>query len=105
MDRFGRDIMAAVERGLAVPKEDWPRVTKAKRWQRDDDYEERFKRLKVTRDLLTAEQDLRPGIVAANQLLMDIARTLPGDLDALMALPGIRRYQVQHFGAALLNSL
>lgn len=105
MERFGRDIMAAVERGTASPKEDWPRVTKAKRWQRDDDYEERFKRLKRTRDLLTIEQDLRPGIVAANQLLMDIARTLPGDLEALMALPGIRRYQVQHFGPALLNSL
>ena len=25
------------------------------------------------------EHDLRPGIVAANQVLMDIARTLPGD--------------------------
>lgn len=105
MGRFGRDIMAAVERGLAVPREDWPRLTKAKRYQRDDDYEERLKRLKRTRDLLTAEQDLRPGIVAANQLLMDIARTLPGDLDALMALPGIRRYQVRHFGSALLSAL
>lgn len=105
MERFGRDIMAAVERGLAVPKEEHPRVTKAKRWQRDDDYENRLKRLKFMRDKLTLEQDLRPGIVAANQLLMDIARTLPGDLDALAALPGIRRYQVEQFGAELLKVL
>lgn len=105
MHRYGKDIMAAVERGLAVPKEDWPRVPRAQRWQRDDDYEERLKRLKRSRDTLTLEHDLRPGIVAANQLLMDIARTLPGDLDALAVLPGIRRYQVKHFGSELLKAL
>jgi ribonuclease D len=97
--------MSAVQRGLDLPKEDWPRVPKGKRWQRDDDYENRLKRLKQTRDLLTTEHDLRPGIVAANQLLMDIARTLPGDLDALAALPGMRRYQVKHFGEGLLKAL
>lgn len=105
MERFGNEIMAAVERGLAIPKDEWPRVAKGKRWQRDDDYEERFKRLKQMRDKLTADHDLRPGIVAANQLLMDMARTLPGDLDALSTMPGIRRYQVKHFGAELLRAL
>lgn len=105
IERYGTAIMAAVQRGLDLPKEEWPRVPKGKRWQRDDDYENRLKRLKQTRDLLTTEHDLRPGIVAANQLLMDIARTLPGDLDALAALPGMRRYQVKHFGEGLLKAL
>ena len=105
IERYGAAIMSAVQRGLDLPKEDWPRVPKGKRWQRDDDYENRLKRLKQTRDLLTTEHDLRPGIVAANQLLMDIARTLPGDLDALAALPGMRRYQVKHFGEGLLKAL
>ncbi len=105
VERYGREILAAVQRGLDVPKEEWPRVPRGKRWQRDDEYEERFKRLKLTRDQLTAEHDLRPGIVAANQLLMDIARTLPGDLDALAAMPGMRRYQVKHFGEGLLKAL
>ncbi|HRO98584.1 MAG TPA: HRDC domain-containing protein [Flavobacteriales bacterium] len=105
VQRHGRDIMEAVQRGVALPREEWPRLPKAKRWERDDDFEDRVKRLKAVRDKLTAEHDLRPGIVAANQLLMDIARTLPGDLDALAVLPGIRRYQVEHFGSALLNAL
>lgn len=105
IERFGKDIMDAVRRGLSVPKEEWPRIPKGKRWQRDDDYEDRFKRLKQMRDKLTAEHDLRPGIVAANQLLMDMARTRPGDLEALGAMPGIRRYQVKHFGAELLGAL
>lgn len=105
IERYGIAIMAAVQRGLDLPKEEWPRVPKGKRWQRDDDYEHRLKRLKQTRDQLTTDHDLRPGIVAANQLLMDIARTLPGDLDALAALPGMRRYQVKHFGEGLLKAL
>lgn len=105
MERFGREIMDSVQRGLDTPKEEWPRIPKGKRWQRDDDYEDRFKRLKQVRDRVTLEHDLRPGIVAANQLLMDMARTLPGDLDALAALPGMRRYQVANFGAELLKAL
>ena len=105
VQRHGRDILEAVQRGVALPREEWPRLPKPKRWERDDDFEDRVKRLKTVRDKLTSEHDLRPGIVAANQLLMDIARTLPGDLDALAVLPGIRRYQVEHFGSALLSAL
>jgi ribonuclease D len=105
MQRHGREIMAAVRRGMELPKEQWPRIPKAKRWDRDDQYEERLKRLKKMRDQLTAAHDLRMGIVASNQLLADVARTLPGDLDALAALPGIRRYQAANFGEALLSVL
>jgi ribonuclease D len=105
LQRHGQELMEAIERGLQLPKEEWPRIPRPKRWDRDDDYEERLKRLKQVRDRLTLAHDLRPGIVAANQMLMDIARTLPGDLQALAAIPGIRRYQVEHFGDELLKAL
>ena len=105
VQRHGVDLLAAVERGRAMPREEWPRISKPKKWQRDEGYEDRLKRLKRTRDRLTLAHDLRPGIVASNQLLMDMARTLPGDLQALGALPGMRRYQVKHFGEDLLRVL
>jgi ribonuclease D len=105
VQRHGRDLMAAVQRGLDIPKDEWPRVPKGKRWNRDDDYDERLKRLKQVRDRLTTEFDLRMGIVASNQLLAEIARTMPGDIEALAVLPGMRRYQAQHFGQALLSVL
>ena len=105
LEKQGRRILAAVKKGQELPKEQWPRLERPKRWERDNDYEDRLKRLKAAREALMKEYELRPGIVAANQLLADIARTLPGDLDALKALPGMRRYQVEHFGAALLKAL
>lgn len=103
--RHGREFIAAVKRGQELPKEQWPHVPRGKRWPRDPDYDDRVKRLKQVRDKLTTEHDLRLGIVASNQMLSDIARTLPGDIGALAALPGIRRYQVEHFGLELLKAL
>lgn len=105
VERHGQKIMDAVQRGVDLPKEEWPRIPRGKRWDRDNDYEDRLKRLKQVRDKLTTEMDLRPGIVAANQMLADIARTMPGDAIALGAMPGMRKYQVQHFGDALLRAL
>ncbi|HQV75437.1 MAG: ribonuclease D [Flavobacteriales bacterium] len=105
IERYGKQVMMAIKRGQDLPKEQWPRTERPKRWNRDNDYEERFKRLKQVREELTSAHDLRPGIVAANQLLADIARTLPGDIAALGALPGMRKYQVENFGAALLKVL
>ena len=78
-----RRSLAAVKPDRSLPKEQWPTLERPKRWHRDDDYEDRLKRLKVVRDGLMQEFELRPGIIAANQLLSEIARTLPGDLDAL----------------------
>ena len=105
IERYGKQVMMAIKRGQDLPKEQWPRTERPKRWNRDNDYEERFKRLKQVREELTSAHDLRPGIVAANQLLADIARTLPGDIAALGALPGMRKYQVENFGTALLKVL
>ncbi len=105
LQRHGREFMAAVQRGLDLPKEQWPHAPRGKRWPRDPDYDERLKRLKQVRDRLTAAYDLRLGIVASNQMLSEIARTLPGDVQALAALPGIRSYQVRHFGEELLKAL
>ncbi len=105
IERHGDRIMAAIEKGRDLPKEKWPRVPKPKRWEKDPDHEARLKRLKSARDAMMKDFDLRPGIVAANGLLMEIARTMPGDLEALAALPGMRRYQVKHFGDALLRAL
>jgi ribonuclease D len=105
LQRHGKDLLEVVKHALELPKDQWPQVPRGKRWPRDPDYDDRLKRLKQVRDRLTQEHDLRMGIVASNQMLADIARTLPGDIAALAAVPGMRRYQMQHFGADLLKAL
>ena len=80
-------------------------MEKPKRYPRDPELEERVKRLKTARDKMALAHELRPGIIAANQLLMDIARAKPHDAVELAQVPGLRRYQVQEFGPALLAAL
>ncbi|MBS1547116.1 MAG: ribonuclease D [Bacteroidetes bacterium] len=101
MEKHATDILAAMERGLAVPKDQWPRTERPKRWPRDPAFDERLKRLKTVRDELATRYELRPGIIAANQLLTDIARAKPADMAALQAVPGLRKYQAREFGPAL----
>lgn len=105
LTRHGATIIQRIERALDLPKEEWPRLPRAKRWERDDDFEDRLKRLKQERDRLMRDRDLRPGIICSNHLLSDIARLLPGDREALGAIEGMRRYQVREFGDQLLKAL
>ncbi len=105
LQRNGSAIMKAIQHGLALPKEEWPRLERPKRYERDDDYEERLKRLKIVREELMVEHQLRPGIVCPNYVLADIARLLPKSMDELTALPGLRNWQVKEFGARLLSVL
>ncbi len=105
LQRNGAAILKAVQRGMELPKDQWPRVERPKRWDRDDDYEDRLKRLKVVREQLMLEHDLRPGIVSPNHVLSEIARLLPRTPDELAALPGIRRWQVGLFGERFLSAI
>jgi ribonuclease D len=105
VERNGASIMKAIEHGLALPKEQWPRVPKPLRYERDEDYDDRLKRLKQRRDGIANDRGLRQGIVCPNHVLADIARTLPGDLVALRSIDGMRDWQVREFGDELLKAL
>ncbi len=105
VERNGASIMKAIEHGLALPKEQWPRVPKPLRYERDEDYDDRLKRLKKRRDEIANDRGLRQGIVCPNHVLSDIARTLPGDAVALRAIDGMRDWQVREFGDEILKAL
>lgn len=103
--RNGDAILKAIERGRAVPKEEWPRVPKPMRYDRDADFEDRVKRLRAAREVKMKEYDLPPGIICNNNMLAEIARKMPRTAEELKAVAGMRHYQVKHFGAALLAAL
>ncbi|MEO8733164.1 MAG: HRDC domain-containing protein, partial [Flavobacteriales bacterium] len=69
-DKYAPDILAAMQRGIDLPKEQWPRPERPNRFPRDPGLDERVKRMKTVRDELALDFELRPGIVAANQLLL-----------------------------------
>jgi ribonuclease D len=100
--RRGRDLLAAVQRGLDLPEGDLPRLTRSPRRAPDMAFEARLERLKAARNLLALKFDLPPGVVCPNGTLEAIARMDPKTPEALAAVPELRRWQVREFGGELL---
>ena len=104
-ERRGREILAAVQRGLAVPEAGLPRVERPPRRPADPAYEARLERLKATRNLLAAQYELAPGVLCPNGTLEAIARINPASIEELAEVPELRRWQAREVGGALIAAL
>lgn len=101
-ERRGREMLAAVKRGLEVPEGDLPRVQRTPRKAYDPAFESRLERLKTARNRLAVELDLQPGVLCPNGTLEAIALASPATLEELGRVPEIRRWQWREIGGALL---
>jgi ribonuclease D len=99
------DLLAAVERGIAVPEAALPRFPKAPRWDRDPDFDARVSALKTVRDAVATRLDLEPGVLCARDRLEAVARKNPATRDELAAIPELRRWQVGVLGDEFLDAL
>lgn len=105
VERRGRDILAAVGRGLAVPEGELPRIERGPRQRPDPALEARLDRLKAARNRLATQFELAPGVLCPNGTLEAIARANPATLEALAGVEGVRRWQLRELGAELLEAL
>jgi ribonuclease D len=102
-ERRGRDLLAAVKRGLELPDSELPRPTRTPRRAPDLAYEARLERLKTARNLLAKRYDLPPGVVCPNGTLEAIARMDPKTPQELAGVAELRRWQLREFGGELLG--
>jgi ribonuclease D len=104
-DRKGREILAAVQRGLDVPESELPRLERPPRRQIDPAYELRLERLKAARNLLAVQYELAPGVLCPNGTLEAIARLNPVAVEQMAEIPELRRWQVRELGSSLFAAL
>jgi ribonuclease D len=104
-ERRGREILAAVKRGLEISERDLPRVERPPRKAFDPAFEARLERLKSARNRLAVQLDLAPGVLCPNGTLEAIARANPASMEALAALPELRRWQLREIGGELLTAM
>ncbi len=104
-ERRGREILAAVARGLTVPDSELPSFPRGIRHKPDPAYEDRLTRLKERRNLLAERFGLLPGVICPNGILEGIARLAPASVTDLAEVPGMRRWQQRELGPELLASL
>jgi ribonuclease D len=105
VERRGRDLLAAVQRGLDLPESEIPRLARTVRRPPDPAYEARLDRLKALRNDLAARYELAPGVLCPNGTLEAIARAEPPSVDALRSIPELRRWQIEEIGDALVQAI
>lgn len=101
--RRGREIMAAVRRGLDVAEDELPRWPRSPRWERDPELEARVEALKDARTRVANQLELDPGFLISRATLEEIGRAQPRTPEELEAVPGVRKWQVEAAGEALLK--
>jgi ribonuclease D len=104
-ERRGRDLVAAVQRGLELPESALPRIVRGTRRPPDPALEARLERLKVRRNELATAYDLAPGVLCPNGTLEAIARAEPHTVDDLTEIPELRRWQVEAIGEELVAAM
>ena len=105
VERRGKELLAAVERALALPDAELPRFERTKRPPPDPAFDARLERLKQARNAAAERLALQPGVLCPNGTLEAIARREPKDIAELREIAELRRWQVEVLGVELLAAL
>jgi ribonuclease D len=104
--RWGGALLAAVDRARSLADSELPqRPRPARRAQRDPDVDLRAERLKAARDREADRLGLERGFLMPRAQLEDVARQAPRTEAELASIPGIRQWQVEAIGSALVSEL
>jgi ribonuclease D len=105
IERRGREILAAIQRGLDLAEADLPRVERPPRRPADPAFDARLERLKATRNLLATQYELAPGVLCPNGTLEAIARVNPYTIEQMGGIRELRRWQLRELGGHFLAAL
>ena len=103
--RRGAELLAAVKRGVEAPAESLPVFERTRRPPPDLAYEARLERLKAVRNKVAEQIPLAPGVLCANGMLEAISRLEPKSVADLAQVEGMRRWQIEVLGEALVQAV
>lgn len=101
----GRELLAAIGRGIEWPADQLPRFERRPRPRPDPLFDARLDKLRTVRTELAGSLHLQPGVLCPNWTLEGIARQHPTSLEELGAVEGVRRWQVGAIGSELLAAV
>jgi ribonuclease D len=105
VDQRGDSLIAAVDRGLAVPDKELPKFPRGERRTPDPSFETRVEKLKLVRNKAAEQLGLDPGVLAPKGTLEAVARANPKDARQLAAVADVRKWQVEVLGKDFLSAL
>lgn len=105
VERRGRELLAAIQRGLANKDHHQLRPPRPPRPEFDPTFEERLERLKQARNKAAESLDLQPGVLCPNGTLEQVVKRNPRTEADLVEIAGMRAWQREAIGAALVAAL
>ena len=102
IQRWGRAVLAAVERAGALPAAELPILTRPPRPAVDTATRRRIESLRAWRTPAATRFGLDPGVLLPNRLIGEIARAAPRDREELARVEGLRRWRVDALGDEIL---
>ena len=105
LERRGREILQAVQRGVAVPEAELPKFPRGQRWDRDPEFDTKVNALKTVRDQVSQDLDLDPGVLCARDRMEAVARKNPKTTDELAEVSELRNWQREVLGPGFLKAL
>src|SRR6266478_2601301 len=103
--RAGEAILAAIERGMAVPDEELPVRRPNPRPRLSGAVQRRSEALRAWRVEAAKRVELDAGVIFPQRLIDRLAQDPPKDLEALARVEGVGRWRAELFGAELLTRL
>jgi ribonuclease D len=103
--RAGGGILAAVERGMAVPDAELPVRRPNPRPRPSGAVQRRSEALRLWRVEAAKRVELDAGVIFPQRLIDRLAQDPPRDLDALARVEGVGRWRAELFGTELLGRL
>lgn len=100
--RFGREVLEAVSRGMAIPENSLPVVRRPKKLRPGQAVERRIEALVSWRAEAAPRLGLSPGLLLPRRLIERLAQVAPRDPAALVAVDGIREWRAAHAGREIL---
>lgn len=102
-ERYGRGILEATTRGMAMPADRLPSYPRPKRFVKDRRKEEIMRSLKQWREAKSGELGIEAGVLANNSMLEAVADAVCRNEGGAPAIPAMKQWQKEAFGEELLR--
>ncbi len=105
VQRWGADVLRAVEQAIELPEAELPVLSRPPRPQIDGPTRRRIESLRAWRSTAAPRLGLEPGVVLPNRLIGEVARVRPRDRAQLERVAGLRRWRAEILGDEILETL
>ena len=105
VDRYGKEVIAAVKRALRIPTKDLPRYPRKTAPTVPAIVARRVKELRNWRDRLAKNLEIDPAIICTKALISSIAVQRPVTISGLQKIKDLKAWQAKEFGSDIIDIL